>query len=415
MYKTIRPMEILKRKLFSSIIEQLNDKEFAIVTGARQTGKTTLLNQIYSHLKEKNESVYQLTLEDNSILNRLNKHPENLFEYIIRVPNKKVFVLIDEIQYLDNPSNFLKLLFDKYYSEVKLIVTGSSAFYIDRKFKDSLAGRKRLFELFTLDLDEFLYFRTGASELTIELERIRTNATYISSRRNELNTYFNEYLTYGGYPAVVLAADHNKKTDALKELSGSFLKRDIFESNIQDQNKFYQLLVILAQQTGSLVNVNELSRLLSLSVTAIDNYLYVLRKCFHISLVRPFYKNIRKELTKMPKVYFHDLGFRNILINQFLSLEQRLDKGMLIENYAYTRLRDLYGADQLRFWRTTDGHEVDFIHILDANTNKAIEIKFNEKGFKLSKYRKFLEAYPDCDLNLRAFLAEKNKQSLLAL
>ncbi|OYT12184.1 MAG: AAA family ATPase [Bacteroidetes bacterium 4572_114] len=374
-----------------------------------------MLDQIFEYLKQNTEEVYQLTLEDTSILSKLNQHPENIFDFIIRVQGKRVFVLIDEIQYLDNPSNFLKLLFDKYSGEIKIIATGSSAFYIDRKFKDSLAGRKRLFDLYTLDLEEFLYFRTGSNDLVIELERIRTNEMYISTRRNELNNYFVEYLTYGGYPAVVLANGRDKKNDVLKELSGSFLKRDISESNIQDQNKFYQLLIVLAQQTGSLVNTNELSRLLSLSVTAVENYLYVLQKCFYISLMRPFYKNIRKELTKMPMVYFHDLGFRNILLNQFLPPDQRLDKGMLIENYAYTRLRNLYGNDQLRFWRTADGNEIDFIHVRSPEKGEAIEIKFNEKGYNPAKYRKFLEAYPEYTMSCRAFVAQDNKQSLLAL
>lgn len=415
MHKSCNKMETVKRKLFALLVDQLNDKEFAIITGARQTGKTTLLNQIYTYLKQSIKEVFLLTLEDPVILTRLNQHPENIFEFVIRSPQKKVFVLLDEIQYLDNPSNFLKLLYDKFANQIKIIATGSSAFYIDRKFKDSLAGRKHLFELYTLDLDEFLLFRTGNSDLQEELERIRANENYISSKRKELDNYFSEYLTYGGYPAVVLAGDHDKKIEKLKELSGSFLKRDITESNIQDQDKFYQLLLILAQQTASLVNVNELSRLLSLSVTAIENYLYILQKCFHIHLIRPFYKNIRKELTKMPKVYFHDIAFRNILLNQFLPPEQRLDKGMLVENYTYTRLRNLYGNDQLRFWRTADGHEIDFILTQSPGKGEAIEIKFDEKGFNPSKYQKFIDAYPGYSLNYRAFKARDNKNSLLAL
>ena len=415
MQKTCYQMKTYKRKLFSLLIDQYKDKEFTIITGARQTGKTTLLVQVAAELKLRMEEVYFLTLEDPSILSRLNQHPENLFEFVIRSNEKKVFVLLDEIQYLKNPSNFLKLLYDKYSHQLKIIATGSSAFYIDRKFKDSLAGRKRLFELYTMDFDEFLTFRTGSNELPEELNRIRTNEKYISSKRKDLESNFNEYLAYGGYPAVVLANSPEKKVELLKEITGSFLKRDVIESNIQDKEKFYQLLLILAQQTGSLVNVNELSRLLKISVTAIENYLYVLQKCFHIRLMRPFYKNIRKELIKMPKVYFHDLGFRNTLLNQFLPLVQRLDKGMVIENYAFIRLRTLYGNDHLRFWRTADGHEIDFILTQSHGQGKAIEIKFDEKSFNPTKYQKFLEAYPDYSLNCRAIRSSDNKTSLLAL
>jgi len=408
-------MEAIKRKLLSSLINHLKEKQFSIISGPRQSGKTTLLNQVAAILKQNMEEVYFLTLEDPTILARLNQHPENLFEFVIRSPEKKVFVLLDEVQYLDNPSNFLKLLYDRYSPQLKIVATGSSAFYIDRKFKDSLAGRKRLFELYTLDFDEFLIFRTGTNNLAEELDRIRQNEMYISSKRKELESYFNEYVTYGGYPAVVLAGTQEKKVEMLKELTGSFLKRDIAESNIQDREKFYQLLLILSQQTGSLINTNELSRTLMMSVTAVENYLYVLQKCFHIHLLRPFYKNIRKELIKMPKVFFHDLGFRNVLLNQFFPLVQRLDKGMVIENYAFIRLRTLFGNDNLRFWRTADGHEIDFIHTQSQDSGEAIEIKFEVSSFNPAKYGNFREAYPGYSLGVRAFHSNTNKNSLIAL
>lgn len=408
-------MKIFQRKLFPILVSQLADKEFAIITGARQTGKTTLLQQLYGYLKQDQQEVTMITLEDPSILSRLNQHPENIFEFALILPGKKIYLLIDEAQYLDNPSNFLKLLYDKYHDKLKIIATGSSAFYIDRKFKDSLAGRKHLFELYTLDFDEFLSFRSGNDDLAEELNRIRKSIRYTSSRRNELRVLFQEYLTYGGYPAVVLAPDHQKKNELLKELTGSFLKRDIIESNVQEQDKFYRLVLILAQQTGSLVNINELSRLLSLSVTAVENYIYILQKCFHIRLLKPFYRNIRKELTKMPKVYFHDLGFRNALLTQFTPLELRIDKGQVVENYAYIQLRNLYGNDLLRYWRTADGHEIDFIISKSFMKGEALEVKFDEKAFNPSRYRKFLEEYDGYELTYRAFNSKDNKHSIMAL
>ena len=408
-------MEPLKRKLFQALADHLYEKEFTIVSGPRQSGKTTLLEQLGDYLKQKSEEVYQLTLEDHTILARLNQHPENLFDFVVRKPLTRVFVLLDEIQYLDDPSNFLKLIYDKHHSQVKIIATGSSAFYIDHKFKDSLAGRKQLFELYTLDFDEFLLFRTGATAMQEELNKIRNNDQYLSSKRNELEGYFNEYLTFGGYPAVVVAGSAEKKMALLKEIVGSYLKRDIAESNIHDQDKFYKVLMLLAQQTGSLVNANELSRTVGISTTALENYLYTLQKCFHIQLLRPFYNNLRKELTKMPKVFFHDPGFRNTLLNQFLPVDQRVDKGMLIENYAYIRLRTHHGNDDLRFWRTTDGCEVDFILTSGQGTGEAIEIKFEETSYNPSKYRKFRDTYPDYTLNLRAFRSSTNQTSLIAM
>lgn len=174
-------------------------------------------------------------------------------------------------------------------------------------------------------------------------------------------------------------------------------------------------MLILTQQTGSLVNVHELSKTLKLSVTAVENYLYIIQKCFHIHLMRPFYSNIRKELIKMPKVYFHDLGLRNALLNQFNPITQRLDKGMIKENYAYIRLRELYGNDLLRYWRTADGHEIDFIINHGLDSGEAIEIKFEEDNFNPLKYKRFLESYPGYTLSCRAFLASTNINSLIAL
>lgn len=409
-------METLKRHLFTELSNHLPAKQYTIITGARQTGKTTLLKQLEAELVSKNERVYYFNLEDPEILANFNRHPDNIFRYFSLEPDSRTYALIDEIQYLDNPSNFLKLLYDKYSPELKLVVTGSSAFYIDKKFKDSLAGRKRLFKLYTLDFDEFIYFRTGETSLLDELIKIRNNEKYISLKRRELEILFKEYLTFGGYPAVVLEKDAANKKLLLKDIFRSYLQKDIYESRIKDEKKFYDLLILLAGQTGNLLNMNELSNTLKISVTAVENYIYVLQKSFHIHLIKPFHKNIRKELTKMPKIYFNDLGFRNAILNNYQDTEIRLDKGVLLENYAFIRLRQKYDAEYIKFWRTSSGNEVDFI-IDDpgAMHKEAFEIKFNESSFRKTKYKKFSESYPEYNLQFRAFLTGVNNTDILAM
>lgn len=131
-------------KLFNQLYNHLAAKEYTIIIGARQTGKSMLLLQLYQKLISENRKAYQLTLEDPRILKAINEHPENLFNFIPQPEDKRIYVLIDEVQYAENPTNFLKLLYDKYLNKLKIIATGSSAFYIDRKFKDSLAGRKQI-------------------------------------------------------------------------------------------------------------------------------------------------------------------------------------------------------------------------------------------------------------------------------
>ena len=409
-------MKTLKRQLFTELSNHLSEKECTIITGARQTGKTTLLKQLEAELISKNESVYFFNLEDPEILANLNRHPDNIFTYFTLESDGRTYALIDEIQYLDNPSNFIKLLYDKYSSNLKLVLTGSSAFYIDKKFKDSLVGRKRLFKLYTLDFDEFIYFKTGEMKLLDELIKIRNNEKYISLKRRELKILFKEFLTFGGYPAVVLAKDEANKKLLLKDIFHSYLQKDIYESKIKDEKKFYNLLILLAGQTGNLLNMNELSNTLKISVTAVENYIYVLQKSFHIHLIKPYHNNIRKELTKMPKIYFNDLGFRNAILNNYQDIEIRIDKGAVLENYAFIRLRQTFDMEYIKFWRTTSGNEVDFI-IDDPGVMRkdAFELKFNDTSFRKAKYRKFTDAYPDYNLQLRAYLTDSNNTDILAL
>ena len=174
-----------ERELYSQIRPHIEKKEFTVITGARQAGKTTLLKKIYSDLREQGKTVSYFSMEDPGILAAANEHPEQIFKFSPRPENpltngisKKIFLLIDEIQYLTSPTGFLKYLYDTYAENLKLIVTGSSAFYLDTRFKDSLAGRKRIFILGTLNFEEFLLFKNQQS-LIDELVKIRQTDEYL--------------------------------------------------------------------------------------------------------------------------------------------------------------------------------------------------------------------------------------------
>ncbi|MEA3463462.1 MAG: AAA family ATPase, partial [Patescibacteria group bacterium] len=145
------------RDVFLEAKKVLLKDEFIILIGARQTGKTSLLIMLKNFLEKKGGFCHYFNLENPAYLELLNKHPYNIFELIPESKSKQN-IFIDEIQYLDNPANFLKLLYDEKRNDVKIIASGSSAFYIDKKFKDSLVGRKFLFEVYSLNFDEFLIF-----------------------------------------------------------------------------------------------------------------------------------------------------------------------------------------------------------------------------------------------------------------
>ncbi len=177
----------------------------------------------------------------------------------------------------------------------------------------------------------------------------------------ELRKYLYEYLLFGGYPEVVLADDVAEKKRVIKELGTSYARKDAVESNLNIADAYLSILKLLSSRTGSLINANSLSADVAVDGKTIDNYLWVMRKSFHIDLVRPFYRNISSELRKMPKVYFNDLGLRNFFVNNFSPIGLREDKGVLFENYVYLLLKQKYDAENIRYCRTQTKNEVDFV------------------------------------------------------
>lgn len=384
---------LYNRDILIKIQKVISKDEFIIISGARQTGKTSILLVLKQDIEKKGHNCHYFNLENPEYLKLFNVHPYNLFEVIPKSKSKQ-YVFIDEIQYLNDPSNFLKLLYDEKKEQVKIIVSGSSSFYIDKKFKDSLAGRKFLFELYPLNFDEFLVFKR---EKELLKEKKKKLALYYKKRITEL---WEEYLTFGGYPKVVLAEGEELKKMMIDEIGSSYVKKDIADAGIRNAEKFFALLKILAGQTGQMVNSQELAASLGIAHKTVEEYLYVMKKSYQIAFITPFYRNIRKELVKMPKVYFYDLGLRNFFLGDYSKIENRLDRGAYLENVAFREfLRESGSLNKIKFWRTQDQKEVDFIV-----GNEAYEIKFSSERKKEKKYEKFKERYPDIKFS---FLSEK--------
>jgi uncharacterized protein len=338
-----------------------------------------LYHQIIEHLDKKEQS------------------PLNLMKFLPDT-DKKIMVFVDEVQYLSDPSNFLKLIYDEYKDKIKIIATGSSAFYIDRKFNDSLAGRKHIFFLPTCSFDEYLKF-INADQLLNEIHQIKNKKSYKSLTLQLIKKEYDNYVIFGGYPAVILEKQINDKISILTDIRDSFCKKDILESGVKNEIDFYKLFRILAAQIGNLLNVNELSKTLKIKHETVENYLYVLQKCFHIALVRPYSKNIRNELTKMSKVYLLDTGMINVLTNNFQPLDEKINKGNFWENIYFRQLAVQYSMSNINFWRTTNGNEVDFIIHETGKPSRAVEVKYNNEKINEAKYKKFCTDYPEIDLS----------------
>ena len=375
----------MDREILSEIKNNLDNDLILLIIGARQVGKTSIIKKIYNEL---NINKTFLNLEDFEYLRLLNEHPENIFKLTKYNSQTKQIIFIDEIQYLNNPTNFLKYIYDEYKGIIKIVATGSSSFYIDEKFKDSLVGRKKIFNIFTLNFREFLNFKDKSDLLN------RDNYSIAETRL--IKELFSEYITYGGYPAVVLENDIENKKEKLMSIAYDYVKKDVYEADIKYTEQYYNILKIIANEVGNLINKSELSKSLKISLSSVEKCFYVMQKSFHIALIKPYFKNVRKELTKMPKGYFLDLGLRNLFCNNYNNIELREDKGMLLENVVFREMamQLKYFDFYLKFWRTQDQNEVDFI----INEKQAIEVKFSKDNFNIKKYSKFIENYPDIKL-----------------
>jgi len=380
-------MEYIKRKVVSHIIDYLNYKEAIVIYGARQVGKTTILKILINELKNNGVSanaIFYIDLEDLEILTVCDNGTESLIKYIeARTSYKgKIYLFIDEIQYMKNASGFIKLMVDNYSNRFKLLVSGASVLDIKSKVKQSLIGRIFTFEIFGLDFEEYLWFQGKV----FNLKNIGDTKT-----EKELKELFTEFIYFGSYPRVALIRDIEIKKSYLKELIQTYIKKDIRDiGKIRNIIKFNDFLRILADQAGNLLNVDNLSSSAGIAKETVYDYLTLLEGTYIVRRLSPFFKNIKSELTKMPKIFFEDSGVLNYL--QYNDIVKKVS-GDLFENTMFTELRKHFGMDALRYWRTQSKKEVDFI-VDKKNKIHAFEIKKLYTGQKTTGLEYFHRKYP---------------------
>jgi predicted AAA+ superfamily ATPase len=313
---------------------------------------------------------------------------------------ERIIVFIDEIQYLANPSQFLKLIAD-HHKTIKLIVSGSSSFAIKSKFTDSLVGRTVNFEIFNLSFKEFLLFKRISFE---------DGLPYTDKKIDELRALFREYVLYGGYPRIVLTPEIEKKEKYLQQIIDTYVKKDIRNlAGVKDIDKFNKLLEALASQSGQILNVEELSNTTKIAKQTINKYLFILENTYILKMVRPFSRNLRSELFKLPKIYFYDTGLMQLL---WLKGLQKEVIGNVFETGIFVELVKKYSQDAVFYWRTKDRKEIDFIlRIKDAIL--PIEVKLNFEQFNPLAIRYFNGHYGLKDYRVVSLNGERKNESCI--
>jgi len=352
-----------ERTLKHKIEDRIDKRKAIILIGARQVGKTTLIKTI---LKDRPHLFLDA---DDPVVRSLLTLPST--EQLRSIIGSYKIVFIDEAQRIEGIGITLKIITDQ-FKDVQLLVSGSSSFDMTNKVNEALTGRKWQYELLPISWEEY--------------ENLHG---YIVSEQQLENR-----ILYGFYPDVLNNPGEEK--EILKNLVESYLYKDILAySDIRKPEILEKLTQALALQVGNEVSYNELAQMVGVDKKTIGKYIDILQKGYVIFKLSSFSKNIRNEIKKTRKIYFYDNGIRNMIIGDFKSLNIRMDKGALWENFLISERmkQNLYkeSLSKIYFWRTRQQQEVDCVEE-EQGYVRGYEFKWNaKKNLKLP--RTFTAAY----------------------
>lgn len=389
--------EAYPRDILTNLNKWLNRREAYAIKGPRQSGKTTLLKLLQKELSGKN--VVFLNFEDPDVLEAFEANPKEYIKSYITSPETHYF-LMDEYHYVKDGGKKLKLIYDT-FENAKFIVTGSSSLELCGAMAKFLVGRVFFFELFPFSFHEFLTTKNPRlaniyQEKNSQIKEFLLKNTIPPMEtsdifHNEFSPLLNEFLIFGGYPAVIKAQDVETKKIILKNIYDTYVSKDVIEFlKFSDSSKYRCIVRTLAALTGKLLNYNELGNMCQSYFKETKHTLSILQETYITQLIQPFHRNPITELKKNPKVYFHDLGLRHHILNNFSPVEIRTDAGAIIENHSFLCLKNSFPDNALNYWRTTAKAEVDFILNLDK---EIIPIEAKYQTFKRPKISRSLRSF----------------------
>lgn len=329
-----------------------HDSRIVVLYGPRQVGKTTLIRRVIDSMDGSVLFVDADSYQYHDILSSRNLSALQSF-----VAGYDI-LFIDEAQRIDNIGITLKLLHD-HLQDLRIIVSGSSSLDLAGKISEPLTGRHWTYQLYPIGLQELS----------------STNNTF------ELQQQLDTLIRFGSYPSVFSLKSNREREEYLHTLAQGSLYKDVLDlGRVKYPLKVRHLLELLAYQVGNQVSLSELAGSLGIHVETVQHYIDLLERSFIIQRIRGFSRNLRKEVTKMDKIYFYDTGIRNALINNHRPMDRRDDAGPLWENFVLMeRMKYLHytqAPSQFFYWRTYTGAEVDIVEMRDGQLH-GYECKWN--------------------------------------
>ena len=334
------------RKIYSQLEAHLATPQVTVITGMRRTGKTTAVKHLMEKITSKNKIYIDLERLDNRrIFDQENYDVVlNSFGQLGLDAKQKAYVFLDEIQLVKNMPSIIKYLYDTY--QIKFIVTGSSSYYLKNLFSESLAGRKKIFELYPLDFSEFLTFKNIPHK-----DESFTNKQFSLAEYERLRGYYEEYIAYGGFPKVVMTNNIAEKKELLFDILDSYINIDIKTlADFRSLDNVSKLLKMLSQRAGTKLDYAKISRLTGISREAAMNYIDFFEKTYIIFRAPVLASNPDREIVKARKIYFCDNGLLDILSD--------LSGGTKFENAIFNQLRH---HGKIQYYSLKTGREIDFI------------------------------------------------------
>ena len=359
-----------QRKILPRLLKELKTPQIIVITGMRQVGKTTLLRYLFAKIQSANRAFLDL---ENPLHRRV--FEEENFDSILKnledfgiSDKEKAYIFLDEIQNLPEVSRAVKYLYDHY--RIKFFLTGSSSFYLKDLFPESMSGRKLVFELFPLTFEEFLVFKSKERKFEKSFSKKAKAKNRISF---ELYLpYYQEYLKFGGFPAVVLEENRIRKKDILEEIFKSYFEKDVKSlSDFKSLSKLRDLILLLIPRVGSKIEISKIASELSCSRETVYSYLAFLESTYFVSLLPRFSKSIDRQVAGGKKVYFCDVGLVNLL--------GKASSGQIFENSVFQNLRPFFKT----CFFTKKFSEIDFI--VDGKTGLEVKSTASLKEIGLLK------------------------------